>query len=761
MPDNISTPVSEILERKSLEARQQAYQEELERLRKEVEARSNDLLKQWLAGEEIQRQEQLKVAETERANQERSLKNREQEFFRQIEEEERRKAEDYRRRKEDEERRRKEEEERKRKEEEQQLAAKKREAEVGHLTSKQIEALNKARKMLTKAETLIQSKNYEGALTEVSKALSLVPTMPEATELREKIRQSIREAKEAEAQVQEEKPADEAIVAPPRAKGSGVKIAIAVLLVIIVAVVVVVVQRSRHAAAERVSIAIIPWKVQSTEENLDYLGYGLSYRLTEALRSVPSLRVMGFSTAAALARSANEPGKQLAALGFPDYIIGVMKISDGQYKLQLDLYDSAGTNLWSQSFETGPEGLSKLNSQISEKLLSALGRKAEGRSLDIIGKSGTSNGVAFSAFLQGEAQLQQGGADNLIAALDSFQAASSLDPNFIDPLVGSATAYLSQIEEGGTESPALTNAEQFVQKALYINSSSPAALVARGRIHGLKREYKEAVKEFDGVLEVEPDMTDALLYKAQIYIEIGKYDDASDLLKQALNVDPRSFGVQRTTANLLQLQDQYHESMAMHEMALQVVRDSLSYISGSIADCMLYDPDLSATYANRVAAALKQYIDRNPDDYEAIYRLGRIQQVNGNSKEWLPLLNGLNSTLRKELGKSVKKSPALDMDLALVLTRIGNFPEAARYAAMGTSADKSNPIVYYKAAQMYAVQMFSLKRDQIDSTKRSMALENLRTATSLKFRIEEILSGDFFNFRNDAEFKRIIQLTAR
>ncbi|MFI5253504.1 MAG: tetratricopeptide repeat protein [Bacteroidota bacterium] len=758
--DNTASSVSEILERKSRAAKQQAYDDELARLEKEVQFRSKELLDQWLVKEKEEQQEELKKSDADRAIQERSLKNRELEFFRQIEEEERRKADEHTRRKLDEERRKKEEEERNRKQEEDRLAAIKRYQEVGHLTPKQIEKLRKAQKILTNVETLLSQNVFEDALVEVSKALSLVPTMPEAIEMREKIRQRIREVKETEEQKQ---PADEAPEEVESISASGksssmVKIVVAIVLVAVISVAIVLLRRQKAVVQERIPIAVMPWSVQPGSENSAYIAYTLPYRLSGILQTVPSLRVMGYPSSNALSQYSKDANRQVAMLGFNDLLLGSLKNEGGTVIIKLQLIDSTGTELWTKSYVSDTTAVDNHKGEMLNQLLSGMNIKPEGRSAALIDKKESVNPEALSSYFHGLMLLRSGAESDAQKALALFQESSNEDQNFADPLVASASILLSTVEESGDQDSMLAHAEALVQKALYINASYPNALLARARIRAIKREYNAALKEIDDALQIENDMSDAYLQRGRIYIEAGNYDEASAALKQALAIDPRNPEILRTMGYVQQLMGQYHQSFMYHDLALQFGGDSLKFLTGPVADCMLFDPDLTANYANRLTRALGNRIERNPSDYDAMYRLGRLEQINGVNNVWMRVLNDLNAKIRKELSRVGQGDPLMNVELALTLTRLGNYTEAARYARLATEKEHSDPRVFYKAAQMYAIQMFSYKKDEIDSTKRKLALEMLQKAVAMDFRIDEILNGDFFNFHDEADFKQSIQI---
>jgi len=178
---------SDILRTKADEARRQAYEDELGRLEKEISFSGQETLRNWLTAEEAGRVELRTGAGRERDNQIRGLKNREQELLRQLDEEERRKAEDFRRRRSEESRRKKDEEDKKREKEEEEQRRKK--SQSGP-SKEELAKLEKSKGYLATAEAFLAKADFESALAEVSKGLSILPEYPDGVALREKIRQA-------------------------------------------------------------------------------------------------------------------------------------------------------------------------------------------------------------------------------------------------------------------------------------------------------------------------------------------------------------------------------------------------------------------------------------------------------------------------------------------------------------------------------------------------------------------------------------------
>jgi hypothetical protein len=128
-----------------------------------------------------------------------------------------------------------------------------------------------------------------------------------------------------------------------------------------------------------------------------------------------------------------------------------------------------------------------------------------------------------------------------------------------------------------------------------------------------------------------------------------------------------------------------------------------------------------------------------------MYRFAKLLQVGGKTADANTLLQNLNKILVQENQIHPSNMNAA-IHLALTLTRLGRFKEANQYGQRVLAAGKTNPELLYRVAQLYAVQ------------KKKESSQVLHDAVMLRFNIEAITNGDFYNVRDQAEYKSAIQI---
>ncbi len=758
-------------EDKILAAKQAAVEDELRHIEQDLEPRAIELAGQWLKQEDRLRQAESQAAEIERRREEGVLQGRVQDFTRKLEEG-RKRREDSRRRAEEE--RLRAEEERNRFEQEklpkpepvkQPPPVKKSAPEDGiwgpmEQAAEEIpargpipaEGSKPADALLNRAQEFFTHGDTENAAAMISRALELDPSNEAALKFQKEIGTGHvpTEAVPVETVAQEEG------AAPPKAKRKLSKRAVIRLVwiaggvILLTGAAVLFFHFKSTLFPRNVSIAVMPFTDDSTGSAGRAIGLSLAQEIVSRLEHLKPVSVMGFSSSLAVSRSASDAPHAVFDLGYPVILEGKITLgAEGKVVLDVKISDSVGATQWKHSYEKTADQLAQIPGEIVSQIVDSYGLTLDAQSKAFLSSEVTSNGSAYMAYLEGLSLLHYHDADSAQRALELFQQAIDRDKDFMGVLAEASLAVIAKAEYGGNaDTTTLAHAEELARASLTANASVAEAHVALGKIYDLRQQYEAALREFDGALEQSPNYTEALAAKARVYLEIGKYDDATDALTRATELDPRDPAILELFAFANQLRNDPREASRYHEIALPVVEDSTRYLAGPMADAILFDPDMILSYGARVAAALQRNITSDPTDYADMYRLGRLLQVSGKVPEASDMLGKVSDLLRRELRAHPQDARAM-VYLALALTRVGKFPEAADLAKKALALGTSDPEIPYKVAQIYALQ------------KDPRALQVLHDAVAGQFRLAELTNGDFYNFRDNQEFYSTIQLSSK
>lgn len=732
-------------------------EEILRQQREEFVRREQELRKQ----EEERRvlEEQLRVKEEEerkRRTAERKIREEQERIERENaerlrrEEEVRQQTEELKRQ--EEERHRQEEEEKHNLEEK-----KKREEEEQKITEEQ-KRQNRIQQLIANAERFFDGGEYDLALVEVAKALVNDPENPVALDLDARIKEihgkrPVQAPETKKKQPPRKRPrsrmrpisVDDQAPRPwlshPALKWGGAG-------AVILAVVLVYLFRG-SVFREPVRVAVLPFTSVSQTASEAALGSAIAEEVSHRLEQSDNATVLGFGSAVGLVRSEGWQPATLYRSGFPYAVEGSFTQSDLGYSADVRLKDSSGQVLWSKRFLKNPQSLVELPGDIAEEVSDRL-------NIDLpkLTTATTFNVEAYAAYLSGLSLAHHDDPESLRAACGKFQEAVERDQNLSIALAAYSTVLSRLTELGAGDSTTLRMGRDLADRAIQANSSFGPGYVASAYNHCLLHHYVQAIDQLDQAERYAPHLTSIPLVRAKVMLRSGRYADALKELGLAYDGSPRDPEV----AELLGYAQTFNrikgQAVGFHQLASRLVENPVRYISGPLADAMILDLDLSGT--DRVIASLEERLQADPKDAEATYRLARMLQVSGKAQEGSAVLEQLEKQLREEL----KLTPGAAMPmahLAKTLTRLGRFPEATAFARKAVESAPADPIVRYKIAQVFALQMYSPQKHKIDDKKKEEAIQALKAAVKLQYRADELANADFYNMYDQANFLGIIR----
>src|SRR5262249_10945145 len=138
-----------------------------------------------------------------------------------------------------------------------------------------------------------------------------------------------------------------------------------------------------------------------------------------------------------------------------------------------------------------------------------------------------------------------------------------------------------------------------------------------------RNDVPNAIKEFELAIAEDPSTPWLRLRLAQLYVRVGKLDQALEQCQQVVEVEPNNLEALGLQGGVLSALGRDQEAIAVYEHVLQ--------IDPSIQEAYLY---LGALYGKRgdldlAVTTLKKLIARNPTSVLGYYYLGRVHAAAG------------------------------------------------------------------------------------------------------------------------------------
>ncbi|HEY6186653.1 MAG TPA: protein kinase [Pyrinomonadaceae bacterium] len=312
------------------------------------------------------------------------------------------------------------------------------------------------------------------------------------------------------------------------------------------------------------SIAVLPFKVLRTEEKTDeFLGMGLTDAIITKLSNIH--RIIVRPTSSVLKYYDGEHDARAAG-----YELDVSFVLDGRIQRAGDRVRVTvqlvrvrdGAPFWAAKFDESFTDIFSVEDSISSQVAEALIPRLSGEERELLQKRETENASAYQAYLKGRYFWNRFTDDALVKALEQFQEAIRLDPDYALAHIGVADYYnwaaiyhmlppkecytrskaeairALQIDDSLAEAYASlgsatlcydrdwVRAEQLFKRSIELNTNNPGAheaysylLSAQGRFAEGQREIRRAV-EMNPLSAMDVTMLAWNLYQARQYDEV-------------------------------------------------------------------------------------------------------------------------------------------------------------------------------------------------------------------------------------------------
>jgi eukaryotic-like serine/threonine-protein kinase len=294
------------------------------------------------------------------------------------------------------------------------------------------------------------------------------------------------------------------------------------------------------------SIAVLPFANMTGKAEADFLER-IAEDAVRDLGRIPTLRVIASSSTVHYGHD-TDPRKAARELNVDAVLVGKLRSAGQTLTLDAELVRADGTALWSHQYVRSLAGVPGLEAQLVTDLSAELGLKLPPR------HPATRSPEAYQAYLRGRHELQQQTAPAFKKAIEQFNHAIALDPEF-------ALAYAWLANTHGRQAvfrvvPARDGIRQQraeALKALSLDDSLPDAHWNLALIASFNGDDAEYDRHEARVLELDPNFAPAYIERANRLLMHQRFDEANAAFAKALELDPMSPVLQSSYAMHLHL----------------------------------------------------------------------------------------------------------------------------------------------------------------------------------------------------------------
>jgi len=305
-------------------------------------------------------------------------------------------------------------------------------------------------------------------------------------------------------------------------------------------------------ATPQKSIAVLPLLNESGDPGDEYFSDGLSEELIAALGQIKDLKVIGRSSSFRFKDRKEAPKTIGEKLGVSTLLDGTVRKQGDRVRIVAALVNATdGIQLWTRTFDRELKDIFAVQEEIARAVAASLSVTLLG-SKEKSAPMATNSVEAHNAYLQGHFYSVRRNAEDYRKALDYFDQAIQLDPDYALAYAERSEVWTVIGDLTGQRSTAFPKARSDAEKAVAIAPSLAEAHAALGWVRSFAEwKFAEGLSELQRAKELSPASPTTNDLLARVIVYTGRMEEAERQARQAVDLDPLSAAAQFTLGRVL------------------------------------------------------------------------------------------------------------------------------------------------------------------------------------------------------------------
>jgi serine/threonine protein kinase/Tfp pilus assembly protein PilF len=303
--------------------------------------------------------------------------------------------------------------------------------------------------------------------------------------------------------------------------------------------------------AER-SIAVLYFENLSGVKEDEYLRDGITEDILTDLSKIKGLNVYPRTTVLAFRdqkATAADVSRQLRA----DYALeGSLRRAGNRLRINAQLVDaSTGFPVWSERYDREMSDIFEVQDEIAHKIAEALRIQVTPNEQAALAVKPTDNLQAYDLYLRGRSYARRRTTRDMEFALQMFENAVTLDPNFALAWAAIANGCAHAQYWSGPGGSYMERAQSASLRAVALAPDIPEVLVSQGWILYAGNRYDDAVRLTRAAISRKRDCEGAYYLLLRALFASGKHDEVANLAEEAIEAAGTDYNVYIPIMNAL------------------------------------------------------------------------------------------------------------------------------------------------------------------------------------------------------------------
>lgn len=293
------------------------------------------------------------------------------------------------------------------------------------------------------------------------------------------------------------------------------------------------------------SVAVLPFVTASADEGSqdEYVAFGMTEALISELSRVGTLKVIS-QTSVLPYKGARKPLPEIAReLGVGAVVEGSVVREGQQVRITVQLIDAAtDAHIWAETYRYEAASVMAKQGDLAQSVAGEIRARLTGEATAPPRPSRPRDPAVEEAYLKGRYFWSRRGEENLARARDYFQQAIAADPNHARAHAALADYYL--LTDSMQPAEALAKARTHARSALVLDDELADAHLSLAYVYYYGDwNWHESEAEFRRAIALDPNHAQARYWYGRFLGTMGRHQEATGQIEQALLLDPLSIAV--------------------------------------------------------------------------------------------------------------------------------------------------------------------------------------------------------------------------
>ncbi len=336
---------------------------------------------------------------------------------------------------------------------------------------------------------------------------------------------------------------------------------------------------TRRTASTDHSIAVLYFENLSGMKEDEYLRDGITEDITTELSKIKGLKTFSRAMVLAYRDKSVTAGKVGNELGASFVLSGSLRRAGARLRINAQLVDAATDfPLWSERYDREMADVFEVQDEIAQKIASALRITLSPQEQQALSAKPTENLQAYDLYLRGRNYARRVGRQDLQFALQMYENAVALDPNFSLAHAGLGKVCAEYYYHFERKQQWIDRAVSATQKASAQGHNAPEIQCAEAWVMFAEGRYDATVEKLRAALNKDPDLDGGYYLLGRALFSAGRYQEVVDMTEEALAHAGENYNTTIPIHNSLgalgkkdALNNYIHREIAMYEEQVKKV----------------------------------------------------------------------------------------------------------------------------------------------------------------------------------------------